>query len=240
MSEEKLVLVGGWGLPVAAIAGVAQYWPGPVVGVSLDDELLSDTEDADALVDRILERVGGPAYWAGWSLGGQVAVQAAHRAPDQVKGVYTLCSTPCFTRRSGWMVGMPDTIFESFVTRFEAEPVRQWQRFLLMQVQGDEQEKNARRAFRAWLDHGSGMRPETLAKGLHWLDTWDQRQLWKTIPVPSGHVFGDRDPLVDSKTPDAAGLDPERVKIIEGMAHWPFGRRLNRVQDYLRPEVLVP
>ncbi|MFE8072151.1 alpha/beta fold hydrolase [Marinobacteraceae bacterium S3BR75-40.1] len=239
MREQTLVLIGGWGLPVAAIAAVAKDWPGPVIGISLDDTLFAVAEDADDLVRRIIARVGEPAVWAGWSLGGQVAMHAARFFPQQVTGVFTLCSTPCFTRRRGWLAGMPDSIFESFVSRFESEPLRQWQRFLLMQIQGDEQERTARRAFRSWLEHGPGMQPATLSRGLEWLDTWDQRSLWREVAVPALHVFGERDPLIDPGTPEAAALDTRRVVRIEGMAHWPFGQGLSQVQDRLKPEALV-
>lgn len=223
MREIPLVLIGGWGAPVTSVIPLAADWPGPVVTYSLDDRQIAAGSTPADLVQRWLEAVGEPAVWAGWSLGGQLAMQAAVMAPKQVAGVFTCCSTPCFLERDDWQVGMPEAEFEVFRVGLARQTHRFWKRFLLLQVRGDGQEGAGRAAWKPWLEGGVPFSLQTLLAGLEWLRSLDQRAAWNTLQLPRQHLFGENDLLVNPNVPKALAGIADHSHTVPGMAHLPFG-----------------
>lgn len=229
MSDLPLVLIGGWGVPVEAVATVASRWPGRVMTVSVHD--YAEAHGPEAWVRQLLSRAPVSAVWAGWSLGGQLAMLAAQIAPARVAGVWTVCSSPRFLARPDWP-GMSLEEFAQFRVGVAAKPARAWKRFLLLQIRGDEYEAEGRKAWQPWLKEGPAWPRETLLAGLDWLGDLDRRAGWRDCQVPHSHWFGDQDPLVDPALVRTGSV--ANARLAAGMAHWPFGAHADALAVSLR------
>lgn len=221
--ELTTTLISGWGAPVSMIAPVTGTDADHTDPHSLDDDLIHPSDTVDDAAARLLEEAPASSVWVGWSLGAQIAVAAAHQAPDRVQGVVTLCATPCFVEREGWPCGMDRTTFQEFYKAARQTTEREWHRFMLLQVRGDRRESQARRHLRRWLHAGPPTDDATLIQTLVWLAELDQRERWRSLPVPSLHLFGDCDQLVHADTASHLRSEGLNSGLIPDMAHWPWG-----------------
>ena len=66
---QRLIVVAGWGVRAEMLSKLYGYWPGEVVPVSLDDELLARCNSLSQVTDELLSLYPEPSVWMGWSLG---------------------------------------------------------------------------------------------------------------------------------------------------------------------------
>lgn len=222
-STGTLVVVGGWGVRSEMLSDLYDHWPGEVIPVSLDDELMTGCDSVSAVADEMLGRFPMPAVWLGWSLGSQVAMAAAARDTGAVTSVITVGGFPRFTETTGWPSGMPQGEFEAFAKGVIRDPDRYWTHFLLLMINGDSLECQARKRLRFWLEQGSPVSSENLVKGLDWLRQEDHRSLWGNPGVPALHLMGEKDVVVRPWGEWSGRSGRSRVGVIPGMAHWPTG-----------------
>ncbi|BES70691.1 hypothetical protein RE428_17090 [Marinobacter nanhaiticus D15-8W] len=211
--------------------------------ISLDDELLAQSRTADDAATRILERTEAPRLFIGWSLGGQIAASAAEQMPDKVRGLVTVCSTPSFIERPEWPVGMASPEFEYFRSGLERACLKQWKRFMLLQVRGSDQtgssekklnhETDDRRALQRWLEAGPGVSERNLARSLDWLGQLDQRELWRRLDVPAIHLFAGRDRLVNPDTASILRTQNLDCRLLKAVPHWPHGEAADSIARLL-------
>ena len=160
----------------------------------------------------------------GWSLGGQVALAWAQAHPQQVVRLALIAATPCFAQRAGWPHAVPAEVLTEFSSALGADSASALRRFVSLQVQGDELERNIARQLRAALaaagEHGAA----ALAGGLRILLETDLRDRLDAIRQPTLVLHGDRDQLA----PLAAGEHLSRrlpaawLTVVRGAAHAPF------------------
>jgi len=155
----------------------------------------------DALLAAILRQAPPGAVYLGWSLGGQLALELAARAPDRVAGLVTLCSNPRFLAAPGWP-GMAPTDFEGFRARFAAEPGPGLRRFDSLQAGGS---PRGRALLRDLPQLRRGEPGPALLAGLEWLATLDQRPLLGDLVQPRLHLLAERDALVPAALADSLG-----------------------------------
>ncbi|MDX1589938.1 MAG: alpha/beta fold hydrolase [Oleiphilaceae bacterium] len=234
-----VVLISGWGLPVSWISPVLPQRGGSVAAQDRAWSLSDFTSRSPgAWLEQALEQAPPKAIWVGWSLGGQLAMAAADRAPERVAAVVTLCSTPCFVAGEDWPHGRPGEEFDAFAGRCEKDPAGTLRRFALLQSRGDAHEARARREGPAAVKEAQRHDPidgQVLGETLQWLRRNDQRRLWRRpMAQPRLHLFGERDSLVAPATPVALGLDPQQWQPLPGLAHWPFGPHLPALQALLQ------
>ena len=218
-----LVLLPGWGMS-------AQVWTemalllAPQLRVHCVD-WSADIDDAPATLDALADAVGAltapRATVCGWSLGGQLALRWALRAPAQVARLILVATTPCFVRRSGWDHGMEPAVFEAFAQDLARDPRVTLQRFIVLQAHGDTAERTVIRRLRACMAASDAA---ALAAGLQILKQTDLRAELAQIHQPALVFHGECDTVVPAGASDylQRALPHARLATIAGAAHAPF------------------
>jgi len=219
----RLVVVGGWGVRAEMLSGLYGFWPGEVVSVSLDDELLARCNSVPDVADELLSVYSEPSVWMGWSLGSQIVMEAASRQTGSVSCGITLAGFPKFVADESWPSGMAEHEFKAFARGIRQDPERYWLHFLLLMINGSADEKQERQNLKLWLEKGTLVSHDHLCKSLAWLAAGDQRPLWQTLATPVLHLAGERDIVVRPWAADLEFPGASRLAVVEGMAHWPGG-----------------
>ncbi len=224
-----LVLVHGWGLHAGIWDPVVPLLEPcfRVTRVDLPGHGRSDwqgQDDLDAVTDAVLAVAPATAAWLGWSLGGLVAAQAALMAPDRVRQLVLLASTPSFVRRPGWQSALLPVLLDTFAADLEEDYSGTLNRFLSLQVRGSEDGSTVLRTLRAkLLEHGEPA-AAALRAYLGVLRSTDLRDRLTALRCPVLLLMGERDTLV----PVAAGrqvaqmIPGARLQVIAGAGHAPF------------------
>jgi len=174
---------------------------------------------ADALLGRVPD-----GFWLGWSLGGVIALEAALRAPRRVHGLIEIASSPRFVCGPDWPYAVETAIFTQFGEDLERDYQGTIDRFLLLEVNGDE---HARRELR-WLREQLAARPpcaqHALVDGLELLASTDLRAGLAELVAPSLWIGGRRDRLIPAAAMAAAAvMAPDgRLLTLERAGHAPF------------------
>ena len=182
------------------------------------------------------------AIWVGWSLGAQVALQAALTEPKRVVALVVLAGTPRFVQGDGWPHAMAQETLKQFADALRQDHRQTLERFLSLQVQGDREARRMLRTLRQELFSRPEPDPEALENGLDLLRDVDLRQQLKAIPCPTLWLLGERDTLTPAAMAEPlAGLQPEaQIEVLPGAAHAPFlshaGACLQRLDSLLREQ----
>jgi len=225
-----LVLVHGWGMNAGVWAPVAEALASNH-RVSLVD-LPGHGNSAYAATSGTLADwatevrsvVAPKAAWIGWSLGAQVAVQAALDAPEAVTRLGLIAGTPRFVQDVGWAPAMPASTFQRFAADLAADPKATLERFLALQIRGAEHAVATLRRLKQALRARPLPRPPALRAGLELLLGTDLRQVLGDIQKPTLWLLGERDTLVPAAMArELARLQPgARACSIAGAGHAPF------------------
>ncbi|MGD2113274.1 MAG: pimeloyl-ACP methyl ester esterase BioH [Gammaproteobacteria bacterium] len=198
--------------------------------------------DLDAIAAAVLAAAPLHAAWAGWSLGGMVALRAATLQPARVSALVCIASSPCFVRRPGWQSAMLPQLLDSFAGELEQDYARTLNRFLALQVRGSAHASGVLKRLRATLLARGRPRPEGLRAGLEVLRNADLRSAARHLHCPSLLVMGGRDTLVPPGAGHAAAalLPGARLEMIEAAGHAPFIAAPEAVAGYLRQFLAAP
>lgn len=160
----------------------------------------------------------------GWSLGGLVALEAALRMPQRLRGLILANSTPRFVEAEDWHCAMPPEQLQEFADGLALDYQETLRRFLSLQVRGDGSARASLRQLReALFAHGE---PDTasLATGLDILKDSDLRSKLKDVSTPTLVLAGGYDRL----TPAAASaylsahIAGAKLEVFPKSAHAPF------------------
>jgi len=223
-----LVLLHGWGLN-------AEVWQSIVPRLSPHFRLhlvdlpgygRSQALGALSLAEmaqRLLPHLPPRALLLGWSLGGLVATELALRAPQQVAGLISVASSPCFTAGETWPGIKPETL-ATFRAQLNSDFQRTVERFLALQTLGtDSARQDARRLKEVVL--AQRMPPvAVLDGGLAILREVDLRDRLPHLAMPFLRLYGALDGLVPRRVAallDAA-LPASPSVVMEKAAHAPF------------------
>jgi malonyl-CoA O-methyltransferase len=225
-AQQDLVLLHGWGCNLEvwrSLLVLLRPWanitlldlpgcaPGAVAG---------EAPRLSELLARILDCSPERAVYVGWSLGGQLAIELAVRAPERVLAVVTLCSNPRFVAAGDWP-GMGEEAFSTFHAAVQSDPVAALRRFDTLQVTGSRQPRRLRRLLQ---DLRRPSASGTLLAGLGWLETLDQRETLSLLRQPQLHLLAERDALVPSAVGAAIAtrivVGPlAEIKLLRGASH---------------------
>lgn len=160
----------------------------------------------------------------GWSLGGLVALEAALRMPQRLRGLILVSTTPRFVTAADWPEAMPPETLQEFAEGLTEDYQETLRRFLSLQVRGDEAARASLRQLRDGLfAHGE---PDTtsLATGLAILKDSDLRSKLKDVSVPTLVLAGGYDRLTPAAASEylVAHIPGARLEIFPKGAHTPF------------------
>lgn len=219
-----LVLLPGWGMSAQVWTEVAALLA-PQFRVHCVDwsaDAAGAPATLDALADEVAKAVAAPrATVCGWSLGGQLALRWALRAPAQVARLILVATTPCFVRRPGWDCGMEPAVFDAFAQDLAHDLQGTLQRFIALQAHGDTAERTVIRHLRACIAASDAA---ALAAGLQLLKRTDLRAELAQIRQPALVVHGERDGMVPAGAAEflQRTLPDAKLATIAGAAHAPF------------------
>ena len=218
-----LFLVHGWGLNGAIWSGVraaleADY---RVTAVDLPGHGRSPGGhfDLDTAATALRDAAPPRAHWVAWSLGGMLALRAAHRAPGQLASLNLVATSPRFVQAADWPHAVPAEVLAQFHAALAQDPRATLNRFLALQVRGSEGAGDTLRALRQGLFAHGGPDPAALAAGLAILRDADLRADLDSLDLPMHFIMGERDTLMPAA---AASLPQARAHIIAGAGHAPF------------------
>lgn len=216
-----LVFIPGWclgrGPLIAAVDALhGQFFDLPGYGAA---PLI---EDFDAAADDVAARLPPDSTLCGWSLGAQLALAVAARAPAKVGKLVLVAGTASFVQRDGWPHGMPPEMLADFTAGIAADAEAMLPRFVGGFNRGDARAKAVTLELLKLADpRPSG---QVLGTGLAWLRDVDLRQAATEVKAPTLLINGSADPLMPLPAAEAlAALIPgARLEVFADCAHAPF------------------
>jgi pimeloyl-[acyl-carrier protein] methyl ester esterase len=164
----------------------------------------------------------------GWSLGAQVALTWAQRAPKQINRLALIAATPCFTQRTGeqnvWPHAVTPMVMRQFTSAIQRDCAGVLRRFVALQALGDKQAVRVAHKLRTALFTNPLPALAVLEAGLEILKSADLRAMLPSISHATLVLHGEHDAV----TPCAAGaalselLPNSRFHTIAGAGHAPF------------------
>ena len=227
-SGPELVLLHGWGLhgglwrPVmdALTRNFCVHCVDlPGHGYSLRHGPLT-LESAVTALDAAFPR---PVMVAGWSLGGQFALEWARQRPDKVEKLVLVASSPCFRRRGDWPWAMADDALAQFAHNLRLDYRATLQRFLALQTMGDAYSRAVLRDMQAELFSHGEPDPAALDDGLALLRDVDWRPHVAHLKQSGLLLYGARDRLVPPQAAQwlADQWPAARLELYADSAHAP-------------------
>lgn len=237
---KPLVLIHGWAMHSGLFAPLTQALlphfrvhlvdlPGH--GRSRDDDVL----DLDPCVAELVERIPHGALWAGWSLGGMIALRAAQTFPGHVGALAMMASNPRFVSAPDWPNGVPAQVFAQFADDLEHDFTATVERFLALEAMGSAHATAHLRDLRAQVFEYGAPTLAALQQGLQILQSADLRDAVATLAMPSLWIAGRRDRLVPPQALRWAADAAPHARFLERDAgHMPFLAEPQTVADALR------
>ncbi len=167
----------------------------------------------------------------GWSLGGLVALEAALRMPQRLRGLVLANTTPRFVTAADWSHAMPPDQLQEFATGLSGDYRETLHRFLSLQVRGDESARAALRSLRDSLFAYGEPDTAALATGLELLRSSDLRSGLKDIALPTLVLAGAYDRLTPPGASEymAKAIPGARMEVFPKSAHAPF---ISHTEDF--------
>ncbi|GAB2729864.1 alpha/beta fold hydrolase [Halomonas garicola] len=205
-----LTLLHGWGVDARVWQPLQPHWP-EGVGVAApnwpgyeshpalaDPAELSTTADLSASADiaatasAMAASLPQNSVWVGWSLGGLLAVAMTDHLPPP-QGIILLGAGAQFCSPNGVT---PQALAE-FTSAFQRSPSAAWRHFLRWQSSGEPEPRTALKRLHALLGKTPPADTPTLAAGLGFLETLDNRERLQTLPCPVATLAGENDPFLN-------------------------------------------
>ncbi|WP_374259604.1 alpha/beta fold hydrolase [Zoogloea sp.] len=223
-----LVLLHGWGLSSAVWAPLrARLDPAlPVVPLDLPGHG-SAAPAGDSLADwadALRPHIPDGATVVGWSLGAQLALHLAARAPDAIARLVLIGASPRFVQADDWPCAMPADTLGEFRRQFDLDPAAVQKRFVALQALGDSARRDVVAALGTALTPADAAHQPALACGLRLLADTDQRALVAGIRQPTRVLHGSADTLMPVAAAEwlADTLPDGRLTVFQHSGHAPF------------------
>lgn len=238
---KTLVLLHGWGVRPTVFDGLrALLEPHfdtcapPLPGY--DGAPSSKPYDLEGVAAQVAATSPERCLVVGWSLGGQIALAWAERAPQQVERVAFISTTPSFVQREQWEPALEPRVLREFASALASDVDRTLARFSVLQARGDAQSRAVISGLRNALASTATTDVAALRDGLLILSESDSRERVKAIGQPALVVHGEHDALVPTAAAEwfAHALPNGRLECVRNAAHAPFLSRPESVGAALR------
>ena len=234
-----VVLLHGWGMNLRVFDGLraALGQHHPVTAIDLPGHGRSPWP-AHACAQQQLAALAAMlprgATLAGWSLGGQFALQLAAQPALGVRRVVLIASSPRFVRATDWPHGLPAATLQQFTERLERDAAATIADFVELLVRGSANAAAVRAILQGAQQHGRA-EPEALRAGLALLEHNDLRELARRIDVPALVIAGEYDRVTPPQAAQALAQLLPRAQLlrIERAGHAPFLSHAAQVSDAL-------
>lgn len=235
-SGADVVLIHGWamhgGIFRPLTDALAQNYRVHVVdlpghGFSADDHSHFELPAIAARLTRLLP----PSVWIGWSLGGLLAMNAAIEHPQLIRGLGVIAASPRFVTDADWPHAVSVQIFEKFGVDLQINSRTTLERFLALELHGDEYAQSGLRLLKKHLFERGEPAFSVLQEGLRTLSRTDLRDRLSRIACPNVWLAGSRDLLVPAPAMEwAATIANGRFWRIDKAGHAPFLTHLEEVR----------
>ena len=179
--------------------------------------------DPGAIAARVFDAVPDGAVWVGWSLGGMIALAGALAAPERIRALVMVASSPRFSRTDGWRHAMEAETIGGFADRLRDDYGAALWDYLALQFPGVGRNDPRVRALHE-AQYAAAPARDAITAGERILLDADLRAASAGVRVPSLLVTGALDAMVLEKVAaDWTAIWPELVtERIAGAAHSPF------------------
>lgn len=195
--DVNLILLHGWGVDARVWQPLTPYWPEGVRITAPNwpgyqrQPALADPNDLAATAIAMAASLPQDSVWVGWSLGGLLAVAMTEHLPPP-RGIILLGAGAQFCSPDGVT---PQALAE-FTSAFERSPAAAWRHFLRWQSSGEPEPREALKRLHALLGKTPPADTATLAAGLGWLETLDNRARLNAPPCRVAALVGENDPFL--------------------------------------------
>jgi pimeloyl-[acyl-carrier protein] methyl ester esterase len=225
--KQSLVLIHGWGFNGAVWDGLLPLLQPHFELFVVDlpgyrQRPLLDAMTLSALAQDVASQVPEQAIWLGWSLGGQVALQAAIEQPQRIGKLLLVGATPRFVAGGEWRSAIKQRILDDFGSELIRSRETTIGRFITLQMLGVKGGRERVQVLKQALSEAP--QPGTLEAGLQILNQTDLRARLSQIEQPTLWLMGERDQLVPASAGEAAAavMPQGRVVTLKGCGHAPF------------------
>lgn len=204
-------LLHGWGIDARIWQPLAPCWPEgarvtapdwPGYG---DAPAASDPASLAATASAMATHLPQSSVWVGWSLGALLAVALTEHLPPP-RGIILLGAGAQFCSPDGVT---PQALGE-FRQAFERSPAAAWRHLLRWQSSGEPEPRKALKQLTELLGKTPPADTPTLAAGLGFLETLDNRARLAAPPCPVATLSGENDPFI-SRPPAVETTTDERL-----------------------------
>ena len=179
---------------------------------------------ADAFLQPLLRTLPERSTLVAWSLGAQLALQAAALVPERVARLVLIGVTPRFVRAADWPHGIDESVLAQMRTRLSRDYRGTLSDFLELQLRGSRDGSSLLLSLRATLLAHGEAQPAALSAGLAALAHADLRALLPGIQQPTLVIAGRNDRVTPPAAAAAlaAALPNARYHEYLRAAHAPF------------------
>jgi pimeloyl-[acyl-carrier protein] methyl ester esterase len=236
-----LFLVHGWGLNGAIWsdlrAKLEQDYRVTAVDLPGHGRSPGGSFDLDSASTALREAAPPRAHWIAWSLGGLLALRAAHSAPEHIASLTLVAGSPRFVQAPDWPHAVPAAVLARFLDELQQDYRATLNRFLALQVRGSTAAGDALRVLRRQLFAHGEPDPAALAAGLAILRDADLRPEVDGMTLPLQFIMGERDTLISPAAARACAVRKPgtHLEMIVGAGHAPFLSHPREFLAALRP-----
>ena len=204
--KPPLLLIAGWAHPAESMQPLADLLRDVCTPTVI---AASDFRPSSSLRPNVL--------LLGWSLGGQLALAAAHAQPDAVAGLILISTTARFTLGADWAHGLPAGQVRALGRALRHDLASGLQGFLHLSAARHGHAGPTPTALSPW----PAPPIETLADGLRLLADTDLRPHLAAIRCPALVIHAHDDAVIPLGAGQAlaAGLPAARLVVCDGVGH---------------------
>lgn len=198
-----LILISGWAHTASDLENlrsqIASNYQNKIIAVSTADLWNENHPNGPPSVyaqnlKAMIEKSGGKAFVAGWSLGGMIALETAVQWPELFAGLILISSTPKFCIGQGWPTGTPGAAIRAMLGGLKRNPRDVFRTFFENAAAFS---KDAEGAIKARIESAKAMNPRELICGLEYLRDMDFSETAKNLRLPALIIHGRRDTIIN-------------------------------------------